>query len=627
MPQTPEGWTLVEAHRLAQLQIASGVSGDVSRLWPLLNPADLDGSFPRFSSALSTLVRARRTASAGLAAGFYRSLRDLEKVPGAFEAVSGAAIEADRLAASLAVTGPATWKRAVGKGANPLEASLLAQAATVGAARRHVLDGGRQTQIRTVYTDDKAHGWQRVSDGRPCSFCAMLVSRGAVYKTEGTASFRTHDHCGCQPVPFWERSPEQTAQAVEFRDLYNASTGAGTDSRPDYRARPATFRRAYEAKYGRKATARPLATDSQAAAATARAVVAKAAREPWTELSKDEALARVIARAQRMSANPNAATDTSRIQARLNFRRDDLKHAQTRRDQYLADLKDAEAAGDPHGYANRWRTYVAEYEAKIAEYEAEILTLEDSLAAIARGDLPPAMRAAAEKHARTHRIFVSGEHEFHLNRSTMKRAGITEEDVQAGLDAYTRTLDRLPEWRLTDDLGRERGYTVVVDGQAQKHRANGFTYRGNDTVWMNPALLKDARISPGYDRGAWSMPAHRTVSAWEYTLTHEFGHTVDNYANAVEDSFRWAMDTNGGDARVTGNLSTYGRSKATEAYAELFAEWALGDRTNPIVAYYADRYGWGETWADYGGVWKTQTPGMLNPGVQKGALYDGPPDR
>lgn len=43
-------------------------------------------------------------------------------------------------------------------------------------------------------------GWARVLTGeRNCSFCAMLASRGAVYKSEKTAGFEPHDRCDCHP--------------------------------------------------------------------------------------------------------------------------------------------------------------------------------------------------------------------------------------------------------------------------------------------------------------------------------------------------------------------------------------------------------------------------------------------
>lgn len=51
-------------------------------------------------------------------------------------------------------------------------------------------------------------GWRRVSSGSGCGFCAMLESRGAVYKRERSAGFSAHDGCSCTAEPVWRREDE-----------------------------------------------------------------------------------------------------------------------------------------------------------------------------------------------------------------------------------------------------------------------------------------------------------------------------------------------------------------------------------------------------------------------------------
>lgn len=76
---------------------------------------------------------------------------------------------------------------------------------------------GRQTVIRS--TEASGRAWRRISDGNPCSFCAMLVSRGPVYTSSqaagevvgvrGVARGKRktgelfHDHCGCTVVELY----------------------------------------------------------------------------------------------------------------------------------------------------------------------------------------------------------------------------------------------------------------------------------------------------------------------------------------------------------------------------------------------------------------------------------------
>jgi hypothetical protein len=75
-------------------------------------------------------------------------------------------------------------------------ASGMARDALRGASTRMVMMGGRDTITNAVRTDPVADGWERVIEPGACGFCAMLASRGAVYK-ESTVNFRAHDHCHC----------------------------------------------------------------------------------------------------------------------------------------------------------------------------------------------------------------------------------------------------------------------------------------------------------------------------------------------------------------------------------------------------------------------------------------------
>jgi hypothetical protein len=92
---------------------------------------------------------------------------------------------------------------------------------TSGSASRQVLLGDRVTTLTAVDADTQAVGWARISDGDPCAFCWMLVSRGPVYKSEATANFQAHDHCGCKPVPVFSKTAPWPGRAREYRRIYN----------------------------------------------------------------------------------------------------------------------------------------------------------------------------------------------------------------------------------------------------------------------------------------------------------------------------------------------------------------------------------------------------------------------
>lgn len=599
-----DGWLLADKHRRAQALLASQVSGDVSRAWPLLDPHDLDRSFPRYATALGTTTRARRSISEGLARGFYRTLRADEGVTGSLTMAAAPALVPERILTSLRVTGPVAWKRALSRGADPMAASRIAQGATTRSLTRHVLDGGRGAVLSAMMGDDKAHGYMRVSDGKPCAFCAMLVSRGAVYKAEATADFKSHDGCGCGCVPFWEATPAHSRQAESFGDLWARSGARFSGARA-----LAEFRRAYEAEHapgprrdrpssGTRVPEPPVSITQQATN-DALAPLTREPRTPWKELSKAETIARVEARHL-----ANAEERLAKFRAQREFWDSRVKTTQKSLD----------------NATEGWLRTT--YESRLTDAAKSLTETTDAIAAIERGDLDAAIKSAITKRATTHRVFESDGNEFWVRKTSAKSAGVTDDAIATALRDFDDVYDRLPEWRRLTDTGERRTYEIVVDGMASKSKAAAYTYRGNQVVWMNPRYVAEAgKPFPKIDGDVPNpllpktfMPAQYSgrYSEFHYTIAHEIGHTVDHYDNEKATgilqkvfSEARAMTANGTPGRLPdAYLSTYGRSKAAEAYAETFAEWMLGDRTNPIVRLYDEAFGWSLSSADYTGVWK-----------------------
>lgn len=79
------------------------------------------------------------------------------------------------------------------------------------AAERIVLDGGRGAVFNYANRDKRAIGYARASaSGTPCGWCAMLISRGAVYRSARSASLSAdgdlyHDNCHCYAEPIFVR--------------------------------------------------------------------------------------------------------------------------------------------------------------------------------------------------------------------------------------------------------------------------------------------------------------------------------------------------------------------------------------------------------------------------------------
>lgn len=221
MARTEEAAALTEQHRLMQLRVRASTLRGFMLLWPLWNGDS--ASFARLVQATKPLVRVNHQLSATAAVAYYESFRKAEEITGAATPRLAGPIDVQQLVKSMYVTGEVMTKNALASGQSPQEARQTALTRVSGAVTRHALAGGRDTIISSVGADKHSEGWARVTDGDPCAFCAMLAGRGPVYKSEFTADFQAHDHCGCVAEPIY---PGATwpGRAREFHDLYNQAT-------------------------------------------------------------------------------------------------------------------------------------------------------------------------------------------------------------------------------------------------------------------------------------------------------------------------------------------------------------------------------------------------------------------
>lgn len=198
-----------QRYRRIQALAAARLARQVLQVWrELMNPAKVDASWPAVHAALKPVVREAREQSAVLARSTYMDARREAGVDdGDFTPEDPLPLLVHRLERALDVTGPVEFKKAIAAGKTPQQAMDAAAARLVGSTQYLALEGGRQVMQRSIKTDDQATGWARVTDADPCAWCAMLASRGPVYKSAQTAGDprqggdRYHDHCGCQAWP------------------------------------------------------------------------------------------------------------------------------------------------------------------------------------------------------------------------------------------------------------------------------------------------------------------------------------------------------------------------------------------------------------------------------------------
>lgn len=160
---------------------------DLSALWRLI--ADGAATETALRDLLPAIVATYGQAGAALASDWYDDQREKVDTRSRFSAIP---LEADDRGTQALVG----WALAEATDDTALR-TLIA-----GGVQRRIADHVRGTIAGSSIEDPAARGWKRVGDGSSCSFCSMLLGRGAVY-TEATADFQSHDHCGCSAAPAW----------------------------------------------------------------------------------------------------------------------------------------------------------------------------------------------------------------------------------------------------------------------------------------------------------------------------------------------------------------------------------------------------------------------------------------
>ncbi|MFD6638321.1 hypothetical protein ACFWDN_21170 [Micromonospora chalcea] len=242
----PTAAQVADEYRRLQSTLSGEAAAQVTVAYQtLLNPFDLDRTFPLYAEVVAQIIESARRSAAALAGAFYVAHREASRVLGEVPPIAYAGqLPEARLSTSLLVTGPVRVKFLTSKGATPAQAAAQARAATARATVRHVTDAGRDTIRDTSRRDRVALGFARVTDGDPCYFCAMLASRGPVYESAETAGADDpyHDGCGCVPAPVYRRADPWPGRAREFEALWKDAT-AGKSGHAAINA----FRRAHEA--------------------------------------------------------------------------------------------------------------------------------------------------------------------------------------------------------------------------------------------------------------------------------------------------------------------------------------------------------------------------------------------
>ncbi|WP_433364032.1 hypothetical protein [Streptosporangium sp. CA-115845] len=223
------------AYQAQQRVVSSSLVRDLVKLLKMLfNVERAEESWPATQMALAAMVVASRQQSANLAGPYYQRLRTAVGLPGGIVPAEPRELTPDRLSAALDSAGMAVMRRSLRLGATSAQARDRMAVTLSGTATRLALEGGRDVMEATSYDDEDALGWARIGDGDSCSWCLMLIGRGAVYtsaKTAGDVRYggaKYHDHDGCQAVPIFDADSPILHRAEElYADWKRITAGHG----------------------------------------------------------------------------------------------------------------------------------------------------------------------------------------------------------------------------------------------------------------------------------------------------------------------------------------------------------------------------------------------------------------
>lgn len=254
MAHTTAGAELTASHRAAQAGITASLVDILGDMFlDLFNVNDIDGSSRAFIRKALPVVLKARDMSKDVAITYLDNFRKVElrglvdhadlapdvadphAIPlDVLEAMARAGLMSPEAVAdharelevdlpdpvevvdALYSSTAAVAKKRIKSGDSPAQAAKSARQAVQAKSIRLVADGGRAPMLKEVRTGrNGAVGYARVVDADPCPFCAMLASRGAVYRSDsfsssnnlfaGDGDFKTHDGCECTLEPVYGR--------------------------------------------------------------------------------------------------------------------------------------------------------------------------------------------------------------------------------------------------------------------------------------------------------------------------------------------------------------------------------------------------------------------------------------
>lgn len=235
MADTRRGAVLTDRFRRRQVRLSITAESEIRRAWRLIDVDDIDAGRSAFLSRMTGIVARYHGLSESEAVAYLARYR-IAEIGSAAGVVVVPGLDYAATTDLLDGYGPRGLKSRIEKGAPPRLAYAQQRALLLAETRMAIMAGGRGVVRESARGDRRAVGWRRVSDGDPCTFCAMLVSRGPAYTSEAKAlsvkgsEDPYHPNCGCTVEVLygpWEPTEAEQRYVDAYYDAAQAATAAG----------------------------------------------------------------------------------------------------------------------------------------------------------------------------------------------------------------------------------------------------------------------------------------------------------------------------------------------------------------------------------------------------------------
>lgn len=229
---------LAESFRQQQAWQVAWLLLQITSMWGLLNLREVRSSWPAVRTAIAALIREQQQSMAQAANAFYLQSRAAAGVLAPSPALGLPPLPSEALIrATLDSTGPYSLLARIKSGQQVPQAAQTTGVVMSGAAARLIQNGARTAILRAVQADPEAVAWYRVTAANPCSWCAMLASRGAIYKSAQSAGFKAHNRCRCSAACVWTADDAAALRDNDLRRQWDEVTKglSGRDARNAWR--------------------------------------------------------------------------------------------------------------------------------------------------------------------------------------------------------------------------------------------------------------------------------------------------------------------------------------------------------------------------------------------------------